>query len=179
MSKIIIVHLLALLSSLFFLDAAHAAGKMKSGLWEMSMKSDAMKAMPKMPPEQMEQMKKMGINMPMMEDGVIKTKVCISKEMAEQDPATAVQQHHANCTTKNLVQNGNDYSMDLICDSPELKGVGTVKGSFNGSDTVHSSYDFKGTSHNHPVSNHMETTGKLLSSDCGDVKPLGILPKNK
>ncbi len=177
MSKIIKLHLLTLISGLFFLNAAHAAGKMKPGLWEMSVKSDAMKAMPKMSPEQMEQMKKMGINMPMMEDGAIKTKVCISKEMAEQDPATAAQQHQSNCTSKNMVQNGNEYSMDLICDGPELKGIGVVKGSFNGSDTVHSSYDFKGTSHNHPVNHHTETIGKLLSSDCGDVKPLGVFPK--
>lgn len=179
MPKIISVHLLTLLSALFFLDAAHAAGKMKPGLWEMSVKSDAMKAMPKMSPEQMDQMKKMGINMPMMEDGIIKTKVCISKEMAERDPSTVTHQNHSNCTPKNVVQNGNEYSMDLVCDGPELKGMGMIKGNFNGSDTVRSSYDFKGTSHNRPVNHHTETTGKLLSADCGDVKPLGAFPKNK
>ena len=180
MSKIISFLLLTLLSGLFFPDIAQAAGKMKPGLWEMSMKSDAVKAMPKMSPEQMEQMKKMGINMPLMEDGAIKTKVCISKEMAEQDPAAiTAAQHHSNCALKNVVQNGNEYSMDLICDGPELKGIGTVKGSFNGSDTVRSSYDFKGTSHNRPVNHHTETIGKLLSSDCGDVKPVGVFPKNK
>ena len=177
MFKIINVHLLTLLAGVFFLGNAAAAGKMKAGLWEMSIKSDAMKAMPQMSPEQMEQMKKMGINVPMMEDGVMKTKVCISKEMAEQDPATMAHQNHSNCAPKNVVQNGNEYSMDLICDGPDLKGVGIVKGNFNGSDTVHSSYDFKGTSHNRPVNHHTETTGKLLSSDCGDVKPAGIFPK--
>lgn len=179
MSKIINVHLLTLLSGLFFLDAAHAAGKMRPGLWEMNMKSDAMKAMPKMSLEQIEQMKKMGVNMPTMEDGSIKTKVCISKEMAEQDPTTAVQHHQTSCKSNNIVQNGNDYSMDLICDGPELKGMGTVRGSYNGSDTVRSSYDFKGTSHNRPVTHHTETTGKWLSSDCGNIKPVGVFPKNK
>ena len=177
MSKFSFVHLLTLSFGMFFLSNAEAAGKMKPGLWEMSIKSDAMKSMPKMSPEQMEQMKKMGINMPLMEDGAIKTKVCISKEMAEQDPTNTVSQYHSKCTTKNVVQNGNDYSMDLICDTPDLKGVGMVKGSFNGSDTVHSSYDFKGTSQNHPVNHHTETTGKLLSSDCGEIKPLGVFPK--
>lgn len=178
MSKIVSVHLLTLLSGLFFLDAAHAAGKMKPGLWEMSIKTDAMKAMPKMSSAQMEQMKKMGIKMPMMEDGVIKTKVCISKEMAERDPATATTApNHSNCTPKNVVQNGNEYSMDLICDGPELKGIGVVRGNFNGNDSVRSSYDFKGTSHNRPVNHHTETTGKLLSSDCGDVKPVEAFPK--
>ena len=177
MSKIISVHLLTLLAGIFFLDHAEAAGKMKAGLWEMSIKSDAMKSMPKMSAAQMEQMKKMGVSMPIMEDGVMKTKVCISKEMAEQDPTNMAHQNHSNCTPKNVAQNGNDYSMDLICDGPDLKGVGMVKGSFNGSDTVRSSYDFKGTSHNRPVNHHTETTGKLLSSDCGDVKPVGVFPK--
>ena len=177
MSKIISIHLLTFLVGIFFLDHADAAGKMKAGLWEMSIKSDAMKAMPKMSAEHMDQMKKMGINMPILEDGLIKTKVCISKEMAEQDPATSAHQNHSNCKPKNVVQNGNDYSMDLICDGPELKGVGMVKGNFNGSDTVRSSYDFKGTSHNRPVNHHTETTGKLLSADCGDVKPVGVFPK--
>ena len=115
--------------------------------------------------------------MPTIEDGAIKTKVCISKEMAEQNPATAVQQHSTNCISKNLVQNGNEYSMDLICDGPALKGIGVVKGNFNGSDTVRSSYDFKGTSHNRPVNHHTETIGKLLSTDCGNIKPLGIFPR--
>ena len=177
MCKFIYIQLFTLLIGIFFLGNAEAAGKMKPGLWEMSIKSDAMKSMPKMSPEHMEQMKKMGINMPIVEDGVIKTKVCISKEMAEQDPSSMAHQNNSNCTPKNVVQNGNDYSMDLICDGPELKGVGMVRGSFNGSDTVRSSYDFKGTSHNHPVNHHTESTGKLLSSDCGDVKPLGVFPK--
>ena len=78
MSKIISIHLLTFLVGIFFLDHADAAGKMKAGLWEMSIKSDAMKAMPKMSAAQMEQMKKMGVNMPIMEDGVMKTKVCIA-----------------------------------------------------------------------------------------------------
>jgi hypothetical protein len=177
MSKIISAQLLTLLSGLFLLGNVEAAGRMKPGLWEMSIKSDMMRAMPKMSPEQMEQMKKMGVNMPVMENGVMKTKVCISKEMAEQDPATAAHQNHSNCTPKNVVQNGNEYSMDLICDGPELKGIGIIKGNFNGNDTVRSSYDFKGTSHNRPVNHHTETVGKLISSDCGDVKPVGIFQK--
>jgi hypothetical protein len=178
MSKIISIHFLTLLSGLFFLDPAHATGKMKPGLWEMRIKSDAMKAMPKMSPEQMEQMKKMGINMPMMDDGGIKTKVCISKEMVERDPTTATAtQHHNNCAPKNVIQNGNEYSMDLVCDGPELKGIGKILGSYNGNDTVRSTYDFKGTSHNRPVNLHSETTGKFLSPDCGDIKPVGIFPK--
>ena len=74
--------------SLFFPVAVSAAGPMKPGLWEMTMKSDAMKNMPKITPAQMQQMRKMGIKMPQMQDGGMVTRVCISNEMAafEQPP---------------------------------------------------------------------------------------------
>ena len=80
----------AALSMLVFLmlsgsAAVLAAGQTKPGLWEMTIKSDAMKNRPKIPPEQLEKMRQMGINMPQMQDGSMVTKVCISKEMAERD----------------------------------------------------------------------------------------------
>lgn len=179
MSQMTKILMLPVLSGLFFNSSAHAAGKMKPGLWEMSMQSDAIKAMPKMPPAQMEQMKKMGIKMPMMQDGAMKTSVCISKEMAEQNHPAAMQKNQAGCKPQNIAQSGNDFSMELICDSPELKGIGTIRGSYNGSDSVRSTYDFKGTSHNNPVTQHMETTGKWLSPDCGDIKPASDYQKKK
>lgn len=181
MTQLAKILLLSSVYGLFIASHAQAAAKMKPGLWEMSMQSDALKAMPKMPPEQLEQIKKMGIKMPMMQDGAMKTTVCISKEMAEQDhpAAAAAQRQQPGCTPQNIKHNGNEYSMDLICDGPELKGVGKVKGSYNGSDSVRSSYDFKGTSLDRPVTQHMESAGKWLSSDCGNVKPMNNLQKNE
>ena len=69
-----------------------AAGAMKPGLWEMTMKSDAMKAMPALSPQQMEQMRKAGVNVPQMQAGGMVTKVCISKEMAERDQPPAARE---------------------------------------------------------------------------------------
>lgn len=158
---------------------AHAAGKMKPGLWEMSMMSDAMKNMPKVPKEQLEKMKQMGIKMPMMENGAIVHQICITKEMAEQEHPPMAQKEQSMCKPQNINQSGNSYSMDLICDSAELKGMGTVRGSFNGSSNLRSVYDFKGTSRGRPVEQHMETTGKWLSADCGNIKPVSDLSKKK
>lgn len=171
--------LLSLPAVLLLFGYAHAAGRMKPGLWEMSMMSDAMKEMPKIPPEQLEKMKQMGIKMPMMENGAIVHQICITKEMAEQDHPPMAQREQSMCKPQNINQSGNSYSMDLICDSPELKGMGTVRGSFNGSSSLRSVYDFKGTSRERPVVQHMETTGKWLSADCGTVKPVGDLSKKK
>ncbi len=173
------IRLLSLLSGLLFVGNSYAAEKMKSGLWEMTMQSDAIKSMPKIPQEQLEQMKKMGIKMPVMENGAMVQQICVTKEMAAQDQPLLAQKEQSACQPRNLVQSGSTYSMDLICDSPELKGTGKVKGSYNGNDSLRSSYDFKGTSYERPVSQHMETTGKWLSSNCGEVKPVADWQKKK
>ncbi|MBC3919804.1 DUF3617 domain-containing protein [Undibacterium sp. CY18W] len=153
-----------------------AADKMKPGLWEMTMKSDAMKAMPKIPPEQLEKMKQMGIKMPDMQNGAMVHKVCFTKEMVDQDkpPSGGREQQ---CQNKNFSRSGNSYSSEIVCDMPEMKGTGNVKGSFT-PDSLTSVYDFKGVSHGQPVSQHMETTGKWVGSDCGDVKP-PVMPQKK
>lgn len=169
---------LSLLAATCCLPAAYAAS-MKAGLWEMTMQSDAIQSMPKIPPEQLEKMKQMGIKMPMMENGAMVHQVCISKEMAEQNQPPMTQKDQSGCKSQNVSQSGNTYSLDLICDSPDLKGKGTVKGSYNGSNSLHSTYDFKGMSHGTPVTQHMETTGKWLSSDCGEVKPAGNFQPKK
>jgi len=156
--------------------AGLAAGAMKPGLWEMTMKSDAMKAMPALSPQQMEQMRKAGVNMPQMQGGGMVTKVCISKEMAEREqPPTA--REESGCQMKNYKRSGNTYSMERACDGPNMKGTGTVKGSYEGDSRFSSTYDFKGTSHGKPVNQHQETSGKWLSADCGNVKPAAVSAK--
>ena len=163
------------LSAAWFTPFAHAEDKMKPGLWEMTVHNDMLKKMPTLPPAQLAEMKKRGITMPEMKNGAAIQKVCITKEMAERQTKYASQSNPAGCKESNMVKSGNAYSMELVCDSPMLKGTGTIKGSLNG-DTLMSTYDFKGTSHNRPINHHTETTGKWLSADCGDIKP--IVPPN-
>jgi hypothetical protein len=154
-----------------------AAGKLKPGLWEMSMKSDAMKNMPKIPPAQMEQMKKMGVPVPQA-DGVIKHKVCISKEMAErEDPY--MERQESGCQMKNHQKTGNSYVVDMVCDGPNLKGTGKVKGTYASNESFNSSYSFKGTAHGQPVDHNSESNGKWLGADCGTVKPMDSVAKKK
>lgn len=156
----------------------HAASQMKPGLWEMRMKSDALKDMPKIPPEQMEQMRKMGVNMPQMQDGAMVTKVCITKDMAESSQAPGMEKNEMGCQTKNFQRSGNSYSADVVCNSADMKGDGKVKGSFSGDTAFSSTYDFKGTMHGQPVSQRHENSGKWLGADCGSVKPMGgMMPK--
>jgi len=170
-----------IVSTLCCSASAWAVGAMKPGLWEMTMKTDAMKAMPKMSPQQMEQMRKMGVNMPQMQDGGMVIKMCVTKEMAERDqPLEQTSQYQSDCQSKNAQRSGNTYSVDILCDGPNMKGVGKVQGKFAGNESYTSTYDFKGIARGRPVDQHHESSAKWLAADCGDVKPVGeYAPKAK
>ncbi|HJV82972.1 DUF3617 domain-containing protein [Noviherbaspirillum sp.] len=158
--------------------AALAAGQMKPGLWEMKMKSDELKNMPKMPPEQMEQMRKMGVNVPQIQDGAMVTKACITRQMAEADQPPAMNPKDTGCQSKNYQRSGNTYSVDVVCNGQQMKGEGKAKGTFSGNESFTSTYDFKGSMYGQPVNQHHESSGKWLASDCGNVKPVGeMMPK--
>jgi hypothetical protein len=162
-----------LLSTICCSASVWAAGTLKPGLWEMTMKSDAMKDMPKMTPQQMEQMRKMGANIPLMQDGGMVMKMCVSKEMAERDQAPPqTSQNSSECKSKNFQKTGSNYSVDIVCNGSHLKGEGKAHGTFSGGESFHSVYDFKGTSGARPVTQHQETSGKWLGADCGNVKPV-------
>lgn len=169
--------LLAMLSVLCN-PAAWAAGQTRPGLWEMTVKSDAMKEMPKIPPDQMEQMRRMGIAMPQMHNGGLVTKVCISKAMAERDHPPGMADKESGCQTKNMQRSSSGYAMDVVCNGPAMKGEGKARGTFAGNDSFTSTYDFNGTMHGQPIRQHHETSGKWLGADCGDVKPIdALMPK--
>lgn len=156
---------------------AWAAAQMKPGLWEMTMKSDALKNMPKIPPEQMEQMRKMGVNVPQMTDQGMVTKVCITRQMADSAQAPGMDRNEMGCQSKNYQRSGNSYSVDIVCDGPDMKGTGKAKGRFAGDTGFTSTYDFKGTMHGQPVSQRHENSGKWLDADCGNVKPMEVPKK--
>jgi len=160
--------------------AALAAGPMKPGLWEMTIKSDAMmKNMQKIPPEQLEKMKQMGINVPQMQDGGMVTKVCVSKEMADRDQPPEMNHKESGCEARNYQRTGSSYSVDIICDGPMMKGQGKAQGSFSGTDSFSSTYDFKGTAQGKPINQHHESKGKWLSADCGSVAPMDHMGMKK
>ncbi|MET3120219.1 hypothetical protein AAKU64_004467 [Undibacterium sp. GrIS 1.8] len=166
------------LCALSLVSNAEAAGKSKAGLWEVTIQSDAMKNMPTIPPEQLEKLKQMGIKIPNMQNGGMTTQMCITKEMADRDQPPVNFKDQSGCQSKNIQKNGNTWSMDLVCDKPEMKGSGKVTGTYLGDDSVQSVFDFKGIANDKPINMHSETKSKWLSADCGDIKPLD-LPKNK
>ncbi|HEY8609055.1 MAG TPA: DUF3617 domain-containing protein [Noviherbaspirillum sp.] len=173
MRKLILPLLLCSLMSV----PAWAQGPMKPGLWEMKVKSDALKNMPKIPPEQVAQMRKMGIEVPQIQDGAMVTKVCVTKAMAENEQLPGLEKNEAGCQTKNVQRSGSGYSADIVCSSDAMKGEGKVKATFSGNESFTSTYDFKGTVHGQPANQHSEQSGKWLAADCGSVKPAGAAAK--
>ncbi|MBA2689865.1 MAG: DUF3617 domain-containing protein [Burkholderiales bacterium] len=150
---------------------AHAAGKMKPGLWEITIKSDALAQMPNIPPEQLEKMKQMGVQMPQMKAGGMVQQVCVSKEMAERDSPPGLDRQQSECKIKNQNQSGSTYTADMVCDGANMKGNATIKATYSGDSAFTSTYDFKGTAGGQPVSQHHETSGRWSKADCGNVKP--------
>ncbi len=150
--------------------AGSVAAQMKPGLWEMTMTSDAIKNMPKLPPEQIEQMRKMGVSIP--QNGGITSKVCVTKEMAERNQTPETGMNQMGCQAKNHQRTGNSYTMDIVCNGADMKGEGKAKGTHASNQSFTSTYDFKGTMHGQPVTQRSETSGKWLSADCGTIKPV-------
>ena len=159
----------ATLSALLFAGLSNAS-PMKPGLWEMSMSADQMPPMPKLTPEQMAQMRKAGVEPPNVQDGHYLVKVCVTKEMAASE-RPPVHRSESGCQTRNFQHSGTDYSLEEVCDGPYRKGTAFIKGTFNGSESISTVYDFKGTQRGQPVNEHHEVTGRFLSADCGSVKP--------
>jgi len=166
--------LLPLLACALSANAAWAADQMKPGLWEMVMKSDAMKNMPKIPPEQAEQMRKMGMNVPEFRDGGMVSKVCITKQQAEKS-MPGMDTMETGCEMKNMKQSGSSYSADIVCTGGAMKGNGKVAGTYSGGERFSSTYDFKGTVQGQPVTHRQETSGRWMSADCGSVKSMGAM----
>lgn len=137
------------------------------------MKSDAMSKMPDVSPAQREQMRQMGIEMPVKRAGGIVQRVCITREIAERHPAERMGKEAGDCKLKSHDRSGSRFHAELVCDGPTLKGAGVLQGSFSGNASYQSSYDFTGTSHGRPVKQHHETSGRWIAADCGNVRPMG------
>ena len=152
--------------------AMSKASPMTPGLWELKMESDMMKNMPrpKISPQQAEQMRKMGIKMPEQSDGGMVMKVCYTKEMlAEKDVPSSP--NDKECKPTNMTRSGDSFSGQVVCDTPEMKGTGTIQGTMSATSYQFTS-SFNGTMGGQPVNHTSKMSGAFISADCGNVKPL-------
>lgn len=170
MRKITISALLCLSLAACGQTSSMTASPMKPGLWQVTVKSDAMKNAPKISPEQAAQMRKMGIEVPDMGAGGMKSKVCYTQAALAQNAVPS--QQSSECKTQSLKRSGDSFSAETVCDGPNMKGKGTVNGTMTSTSFQFNS-TFNGTMGGRASNQSSQISGTFISDNCGNVKPLG------
>jgi hypothetical protein len=165
------------------LAAGASAQTLRPGLWEVTNhmrtgSGDMEKAMAQareqlaaMPPEQRKMMEEMlakhGLKMGAGGPATISTKICMTREMAERGHMPAQQ---GDCKTTSQQRSGNTLKFAFTCTNPPATGAGVytiVKPeAYTVKMTINSTVEGK------PETMNMDGSGKWLSADCGNVKPL-------
>lgn len=149
---------------------------MRAGLWEMRTSSDLLILVPHIPADQMENMqalaKEYGLEMPQIEDGAAISKTCITDEMATQKTLPQFYQEEFGCKSNTATRIGNRYKVNFSCKSEKLEGHGTAEGLISSPESFSGQTQFTGKAQGTPVNEKADITGKWISANCGDVKPL-------
>lgn len=160
-----------------------AAQNLKPGLWEVNstMKSSsgqvekglaqAEQQMAAMTPEQRKMMEeiltKHGVQMGRGAPGMMSSRMCLTREMADRNQLPAQQ---GDCKTTSQQRSGNTLKVAFTCTQPPSSGEGVYTivspEAYTLRMVVHSTVEGR-----HETMN-MDGKGKWLGADCGDVKPL-------
>lgn len=149
---------------------------MRPGLWEITTSSDLLLLVPHIPADQMQSIKDLakdyGLEMPQIENGAAISSACVTQEMANQKSPPIFAENQLGCATKNSTRTGNNYKMDFICDSADLKGNGTAEGVITSAENFSGQTKFNGLAQGNAVNEQADVSGKWISESCGAVKPL-------
>src|SRR5262249_52010442 len=145
----------------------------KPGLWETTSTMKYTKGGPQIPPEQLAQMRQLGMKIPGMGGEPVVFKQCLTAEQAakEERPET---QPNSECQMQNQSWSGNTYTGDMVC---HPRGGGEMHGHFTG--TMNSDTSYSGSSTLTGSDPHMggdyameqTSSAKWLGADCGTVAP--------
>ena len=167
---------LTLICPLLAATANAAENNMRPGLWQITTTSDLLLLVPHLPPDQMQGIKDLakdyGLDMPQIENGAAISQACITQEMADQKMLPNFYNAELGCTSQNATRSGNDYKVDFVCDSADLKGSGTAVGTVTSPEAFTGQTNFTGTAQGNPVNEQADVNGKWINASCGAVKPL-------
>ena len=174
---------LTLICPLLLAATANAAeNNMRPGLWQITTTSDLLLFVPHLPPDQMQSIKDLakdyGLDMPQIENGAAISQACITQEMANQKTLPNFYNAQLDCISQNVnpsknpTRSGNDYKVDFVCDSADLKGSGTAAGTITTPEAFTGQTNFTGTAQGNPVNERADINGKWINASCGAVKPL-------
>lgn len=164
-----------------------AAQQLKPGLWEVTNKisgnpqmeqaiAQMQQQMASMPPAQRKQMEetmaRQGVQMGGGAAGVA-VRVCMTKEMVDQNPVPVQQQ--GDCKTTTQQRTGNTYKTAFTCANPASSGEGEY--TFMGPEAYKGKMTVQSSPRGKPETMTMEGSGKWIGADCGSVKPFPTAKK--
>ena len=180
---------LAVLAGLAVSSGVHAQN-IKPGLWEIthSMKSSSgqmesaqaqMKAqMANMSPEQKKQMQDMmakhGMQMGAGGPGGMSVKTCMTREMIERNE---VPTGKSDCKTTKQEKRGNTMKFTVTCPNPPSTSEGEI--TYTSAEAYTMKMVVTTQREGKSETMNMDGSGKWLSADCGNIKPMGTPPGKK
>jgi hypothetical protein len=155
-----------LLVSIMIAVPALAATQLKPGQWNMLI-SMQMAGMPQLSPEQLAQMKEMGIDMPFLSGKPTIVPQCITPEQASlQQPIDTSSNANDLCTIKNYKQSGKSVSGDMIC-TGDLKAKGRFEMTVNSETSYKGKWTLKGvTKDGQPIDQTTDIDAKWVKAKC-------------
>lgn len=164
-----------------------AAQTLKPGLWEINNKmssssgemekamTEAQKQLASMPPDQRKMMEdmmaKQGVGMGKGADSTV-MKVCMTKEMVERNEVATQQ---GDCKHTSSPRSGNTMKFSFVCTKPPSSGEGQV--TFASPQAYAMKMTLNSTANGKPEKMNMDATGKFLSGECGNIKPIAMPKK--
>ena len=144
---------------------AYAADHLKPGQWEVAVKV-SQKGGPQIPPEQLEQMKKMGISVPFGGQAIM-TSQCITPEMASSDKPFASDEGDPNrCQVTNYKRVGGKATGEMVC-TGDFKGRGAFEMNMDSDTEYHGGWTVNGVSSAMgPVEQTTELRGRWTGAAC-------------
>jgi hypothetical protein len=148
---------------------ANAADHLKAGEWDVTVKV-SQKGGPQIPPEQLEQMKKLGIPIPLGGQAIVTTQ-CITPEMAASDKPFANDERDPNkCQVANYKRVGSKATGEMVC-AGDFKGKGLFEMTLDTETEYHGAWSVKGVSSDMgPVEQTTELRGKWARAACDPSK---------
>ncbi len=169
--NILFLSLAALLAS----SAQAAENKMRPGLWEISTSSRLLAFAEQIPPDQMQNLSNLarqyGFEMPKIKNGAANSRVCVTKEMSEQNIPPYFYHRQSGCEVKNATRIENRYSADLVCTSRQINGQGKTAATLNTPESFAGQTEFSGTVRGVNVDEKADTSGTWLAANCAEENP--------
>ncbi len=165
-----------ILSGLTIATSSFAHQHIRSGLWEITTKSNLLVLVPHIPSEHMQQLNNLanryGLKLPKIENSTATSHLCITPEMAQQEIPTYFYENRSGCTVQNAIRIGNSYKMDLVCANKHFQGNGSAQGTFSSPEGFSGNTGFDSTVGGSPVYASAETYGRWIGERCVAVNPL-------